>query len=103
MPIITQTKGLDRFALAPSVAVPRIIAASVGDIGSGKTYFWLTAPAPIVVLSFDRGTEGVVEEFRSEHNKEIRIKHYDWEPTEESDQTFTKEQAVTLRDEFIAD
>lgn len=94
---------LAAFPLAPSMAVPRIVAASVGDVGTGKTHFWLTGPAPVVVLSFDRGTEGVVEKFRSEQDKEIRVKHYDWEPTEELEQQFTKEQAVLLRNEFIKD
>jgi hypothetical protein len=95
--------SLDRFPLAPSVAVPRIVAASAGDVGVGKTYFWLTGPAPVVMLSFDRGTEGVVESFRADQDKEIRVKHYDWEPTEENDVAFTKEAAIKLRDEFIKD
>lgn len=95
--------SLDRFPLAPSLALPRIVGASVGDVGVGKTHFWLTGPAPVVVFNFDRGTEGVVERFRRDHDKEIRIRHIDWAPTEEEVQQFTKEQAVKLRDEFIKD
>ncbi len=104
MAIVKPAGQLDRFPLAPSTALPRIVAASMGDIGTGKTRFWLTGPAPVVGLCFERGTEGVVEAFRTEFDKEIRIKHYDWEPTDENDNSsVTKESAILLRNEFFAD
>lgn len=90
--------ALDRFKRASSLAVPRIIWSSGGEPGSGKTHFGLTAPGPIVVQSLNLGLEGVVEQFQ-EH-KEIRVVDYDWAPT---DDTFTQEDAVKLRDQFIDD
>lgn len=90
--------ALDRFKRATSTAVPRIIGSSAGENGSGKSHFWLSAPGPIVVFSFDKGMEGVVEKFADE--KEIRVAEYEWEPT---DDTFSQEDAVALRDQFIAD
>lgn len=90
--------ALDRFKRATAVAVPRIIALSAGEPGAGKTQFWLTAPGPIVILSFDKGLEGVVEKFAGD--KEVRVAEYDWEPT---DDTFDQAQAILLRDQFVAD
>lgn len=90
--------ALDRFKRASATAVPRIIALSGGDAGQGKTHFWLTAPGPIVILSFDKGLEGVVEKFADK--KEIRVAEYDWEPT---DDTFDQSEAVKLRDQFVED
>ena len=91
---------LDRFPLAPSQALPRIIASSWGSEGTGKSWFWLTAPPPVVVLSLDQGTEGVVEEFR-QACKDIRVVNYDWAPSAE--ESFTQEQAIRLRRQFIDD
>lgn len=99
-PIAKPQSLLDRFPLASSASVPRILAASCGDIGTGKTHFWCTAPAPIVFLSFDRGTEGVVEPFR-EAGKEIRVREYDWTPA--NDDEGLQALAIALRDEFIED
>lgn len=93
-----QVAALDRFKRATATAVPRIIGLSAGDPGSGKSHFWLTAPGPIVVLSFDKGMEGVVEKFAG--NKEVRVAEYDWEPT---DDTFNQEEAIKLRDQFVND
>lgn len=92
---------LDRFPLAPSLATPRLLIASSGAVGCGKTRFALTGPAPVVVLSFDQGTEGVVEEFREEEDKEIRVINYDWAPTDEDD--FSQAMAIDLRDRYIED
>lgn len=75
----------------------RLIWASVGQPGSGKTHFALTAPGPIAVFSLDRGLEGVVEGFQK--TKDIYVAEYDWNPTEDLDQS----EAVDLRDKFIAD
>lgn len=93
-------KSLDTFPLAPSVAIPRILASGWGDVGTGKTRFAATGPAPVIFLGFDDGTEGVVEEFR-EAGKEIRVLSYDWSPTNEED--FTQAQAVDIRNAFITD
>ncbi len=100
---MAQTNPLARFPLAPSLATPRLLIASSGDVGTGKTRFALSGPAPVVVLSFDQGTEGVVEEFREETDKEIRVVNYDWSPTKENDEEFTKAMAIDLRNQYIAD
>lgn len=94
-------RPLDRFALAPdsSTITPRILAATWGDICSGKTHFALTGPAPVVVLSFDQGTEGVVEQFR-DAGKEVRLVNYDWAPDDSED---FQQQAIDLRDQFVID
>ena len=89
---------LERFPLAPIAAVPRILAVSCGDIGSGKTHFACTAPGPIVFHSFDQGTEGVVEDFRAK-GKEIRVVEYDWTPANDDDSLQVL--AIELRDKFI--
>ncbi len=89
----------DRFALASTEPKPRIIAASTGEVGSGKTTFWLGAPGPILVQSFDKGLEGVVEKVIAATGKEIRVVEYDWAPTSE----LSKEEAERLRDKFIDD
>lgn len=86
-----------RFTTAPERPKQRIIAASVGEVGTGKTSFWLGAPGPIVVQSLDKGLEGVVETFRAD--KDIYIAEYDWAPTEE----LSQDEAVELRDKFIED
>jgi hypothetical protein len=65
-----------RFTRCDQPAKPRIIAGSCGEVGTRKTSFWLGAPGPIVVFSFDRGLEGVVEPYQVE--KEIYVKEYDW-------------------------
>ena len=89
-----------RFLQAPSEATPRIIGRSYGPVGTGKTHFWLTSPGPIVVLSFDRGLEGVVEQFSEV--KPIYLKEYDWAPTAIGD-GFTQDDASLMRDEFELD
>lgn len=75
----------------------RVIGRSYGEVGTGKTHFWLTAPGPIVVQSLDQGLEGVaLEEFGK---KEIYPIEYDWHPTEEMSQA----EAIEIRDKFIKD
>jgi hypothetical protein len=93
-------KSLDTFPLAPTQAVPRIVASAWGDVGTGKTRFAAGGPGPVIFLGFDDGTEGVVEDLR-ESGKEIRVLSYDWSPTNEEE--FTQAQAVELRNTFIAD
>lgn len=93
-------KSVDQFARFTKADRPvknRLIWASYGKAGSGKTHFALTAPAPIVVFSFDRGLEGVVEGFQKK--KDIYVAEYDWSPTEDLDQ----QEAVDLRDKVIED
>lgn len=88
-----------RFALASTEAKPRLITANTGEVGTGKTTFCLGAPGPILVQSFDMGLEGVVESIIKDTGKEIRVQEYAWSPTTD----LSQEDAVLLRDQFIAD
>lgn len=103
----TSSNPLDRFDLATDAIRPRIIGVSQGEVGTGKTHFWLTAPGPIVVFSLDKGLEGVVEPFTTD--KEIRIREYDWFPppvnddTEEEDRKQFQTEAQKIRDQFVED
>lgn len=101
---------LDRFRMTNALAVPRIIAASVGGPGSGKTRFWLTAPEPVVFMSMDWGMEGVVDKFQEDFMeangrlKDIRVVDYDWAPSAEDEkQDGFKEAAIVMRNKFIED
>ena len=89
-----------RYQKADAPVKQRIIGLSLGEVGSRKTSFWLEAPAPIVVFSFDRGLEGVVE--RYQHDKSIYVAEYDWSPNPD-EETLTQEQAIELREKFTAD
>lgn len=91
------TDKFARFTKADAAVKNRLIWASWGGPGCGKTHFALTAPAPIVVFSFDRGLEGVVEQFQKK--KDIYVAEYDWSPTEDLDQ----QEAVDLRDKVTED
>lgn len=99
---------LSRFSLASDELRKRIIASSAGEVGTGKTHFWMTAPGPIVIFSLDMGTEGVVEEFRQQ-GKEIYVQEYEWVPppvgedTSFEDKEEFKEIAISIRDKFIED
>lgn len=89
--------GLARFELSTGVLKNRIIGRSYGEVGSGKTHFWLTAPGPIVVQSLDQGLEGVaLDEYGK---KDIYPIEYDWHPTEE----LSQEEAQAIRQQFIED
>lgn len=70
-----------RFTLARDTFMHRMIASVDGEVGTGKTHFGLTGPAPILVQSIDKGTEGVIEKFRNGEiaSKEIYEEVYDWE------------------------
>lgn len=88
-----------RYEKADDSTKQRIIAASYGEVGTGKTSWWLGAPGPIVVQTLDQGLEGVVEPFTKD--KEIYIANYDlgYGVGEE----FTEEKAVEARDKYVAD
>lgn len=90
------TDVFSRYTKADQPAKPRLIAGSYGEVGTGKTTFWMGAPGPIIVLSFDRGTEGVVEPFQD--SKDIYVKEFSWvtAPGAEPDQSA----AIDLREEF---
>jgi hypothetical protein len=90
---------LTRYIRASTAAKQRIIAASFGEVGTGKTTFWLGAPGPIVVQTLDHGLEGVVEKFAAD--KEIYVAEYDL--GQEVGSEFTHEVAVAARDKFVAD
>lgn len=84
---------------ATAAFTPRIILLLTGEVGCGKTDFALGAPGPIVVHTFDQGTEGVIEEHVA-RGKEIYLAKYDLgvEPGQE----VTHAAVVELRDQFIA-
>jgi hypothetical protein len=88
-----------RFKKATDDLKHRIIANSLGEVGTGKTSFWLGAPGPIVVQTMDLGLEGVVEPFTAD--KDIYVADYDIGQTIGS--AFTHALAVEARDKFIAD
>lgn len=90
---------LDRFDLASDAPKNRIISANWGFPGCGKNYFAFGAPGPIVLLDFNRGYEGVVEQFQFQ--KDIRIKSYNWLPG--GDDAESQDLAVEIRTEFEAD
>ncbi len=89
----------DRYGRADTSVKPRIIGASYGEAGSGKSSFWLGAPGPIVVQTLDQGLEGVVERYAD--IKEIYVAEYDlgYRPG----QQFTHALAVEARDKFVED
>lgn len=94
--VVKPASEWDLYVKADKPAKARIIGASFGEVGTLKTSFWLGAPGPIVVLSFDKGLEGVVEPFQD--LKDIYVKEFDWvtAPGHEPDQ----KQAIDMADEF---
>jgi hypothetical protein len=97
--VAVQKSGLARFQRAGDVTKQRMIAASYGEAGSGKTTWWLGAPAPIVIQSFDMGLEGVVEEFAKQ--KDIYVIEYEMMEADGSE--LNQAHAIEVRDKFIAD
>lgn len=91
--------AFQRFTRADGTARQRIVAASYGEVGTGKTSFWLGAPGPIVVQTLDQGLEGVVERFSTD--KEIYVADYDLGQTVGSE--YTHALAVQAREKFIED
>ena len=70
----------ERFELAQDNPVPRFIGSIDGEVGTGKTYFACTAPAPIFYGNLDLGLNGVVEQFIKD-GKEIYVPDgggYEW-------------------------
>ena len=88
-----------RYTRATTDIKPRLVAASVGEVGSGKTEFWLGAPGPIVVQTLDLGLEGVIEKFADQ--KEIYVASYDL--AQAPGQEYTVAVAQAARDKFIED
>jgi len=88
-----------RYMRADATYKHRLIAASYGEVGTGKTSFWLGAPGPIVVQTLDQGLEGVVERFTAE--KEIYIAAYD--VGQQVGGEYTPELASAARDKFVED
>lgn len=88
-----------RFTKAGADLKHRIVANSVGEVGSGKTHFWLGAPSPIVIQTMDMGLEGVVEPFTK--HKDIYVADYDIGQT--IGDSYTHAKAVEARDKFIED
>lgn len=87
-----------RYQKADDAVKQRIVAASYGEVGTGKTSWWLGAPGPIVVQTLDLGLEGVVEPFTKD--KDIYIATYDLGQTGAE---FTHDLAVAARDKFVED
>lgn len=96
---MAKANPFDRYVKADQPVKQRIIWAGFGEPGSGKTTFGLTAPGPIIIQSFDKGLEGVVEKYQDE--KDIYVAEYDWNPAEGAERG--QDEACDLRDKFIAD
>ena len=105
------TNGLgDRFELARDTVIPRFIGSIEGEVGTGKTYFACSAPAPIFYGDIDLGTNGVIEQFVAS-GKEIYQKSYEWsagdtDDNEEEDEDVIRdlqERAAAVRDEWEKD
>lgn len=88
-----------RYQKADGTTKQRILANSDGEVGTGKTSFWLGAPGPIVAQTLDLGLEGVVENFAT--GKDIYIATYDL--GQEVGSEFTVAKAQEARDKFIED
>lgn len=86
-----------RFGLANEEITPRIIAYGDGEVGTGKTYFGLTLPDPLVVFNIDNGLEGVVEQFRQE-GREIYEEKYSWVPRDKDPDEAEGKEAKDLQD-----
>lgn len=95
----TTTDVFARYSRADGQGKQRIVANSDGEVGTGKTEFWLGAPGPIVVQTLDLGLEGVVEKFAS--TKDIYIAEYDL--GQEVGSEYTHAKAVEARDKFVED
>lgn len=101
---MAKTGPFAQFTKANQPVSPRLIGLSIGEVGTGKTHFWLGAPGPIVVFSFDRGLEGVVEQFQDE--KDIYVSEYAWSPVNSDDDEemdAMQDEAKKIRDKFIGD
>jgi hypothetical protein len=108
---MAKSKGLGaRFELARDEYINRTIASVEGEVGTGKTYFGCTGPAPILIQNIDKGTEGVVEQFRKD-GKEIYEVEYEWNPAETEEEgggdvkeeAELKDAAIEIRDKWEKD
>lgn len=99
--------GASSFELvSPVPAAPRLVVSVEGHQKTGKTYFALTAPAPIGILDFDTGLDGVVENFAGQ--KEIHVARYpaNWADLMREvgrDETKIKDAAQKIFDKFLDD
>lgn len=100
MPIKPAKDPFARYLKADDTGKQRIVGASFGEVGTGKTSFWLGAPGPIVVQTLDQGLEGVVENYVRE-GKEIYVAEYDLGMG--VGESYTHEVAIAARDKFIED
>ncbi len=97
---MTKPEGLaSRFTKADAPAKQRLIWAGVGEPGTGKTSFALGAPGPLVIQSFNRGLEGVVQQYQS--TKDIYVREYAWQPG--IDRVLEQQAAIDLREQFTED
>ncbi len=96
----TKANPFARYRKADAAIKHRIVAQSIGEVGSGKTSFWLGAPGPILIQSCDQGLEGVVEPYTA--TKEIYVSEYDL-VGEVGGDGFTHALAVEARDKFVED
>lgn len=88
-----------RYQRADTASKQRIFANSDGEVGSGKSSFWLGAPGPIVVQTLDLGLEGVVENFAG--TKEIYTATYDLGQEVGGEFTVAKAQEAVVK--FVED
>lgn len=93
-----------RYTKLTDTSKQRIIAASFGEVGTLKTSFWLTTPAPIVIHSTDKGLEGVVDVYLKQYyeltgqRKDIYRVEYD-----PCVGIMGQDEAITIRDKFEDD
>lgn len=90
---------LTKFKKADSERRCRTIGLSCGEVGVGKTSFWLSAPGPILVQSLDKGLEGIIEK-HAQAGKDIYFEEYDWSAGKED---FSQDYAVEIRDKIMED
>ena len=99
MPPPKKPSAFAGYERATAAFTPRIIMLLTGEVGAGKTDFVLGAPGPIVIHTFDQGTEGVVEDYVA-RGKEIYLAQYNLGV--EVGEEVTHAAVVELRDRFIA-
>lgn len=104
MPPRSRNPLAERFEKSNGILKPRLIWRGLGEFGTGKTHFALTAPGPIVFQSFDKGLEGVaLEEYGK---KDIYPIEYEWSPAiddDNDDSGALQEMAREIRNKFIED
>jgi hypothetical protein len=92
------SNSLSRYTKLTDTPKHRIVAASSGEVGSGKTSWWLGAPGPILIQTLDQGLEGVAEPYTKD--KDIYVAEYD---LGRLGVEFTHALAVEARDKFVED